>query len=72
MTNLFFERTQISGMTQDDEQKKPTRFWMTLTWALLILMAVGAALFVNGGQNRQHESTASQGHAKAAPLDLFP
>ncbi|HSY16811.1 MAG TPA: hypothetical protein VK815_00690 [Candidatus Acidoferrales bacterium] len=77
MTNLFFERIQISDITPDDAQKEPaphgkSQFFMTLIGALLILSAVGAALFVNTGQGRQGESAASQGPAKPAPLDLFP
>ena len=77
MTNLFFERIQISDITLDDAQKAPAphvkaQFFMTLIGALLILLAVGAALFVNTGQGRQGESATSQGQTKPAPLDLFP
>ena len=77
MTNLFFERIQIPDITLDDQQKEPAlhgkaQFFMTIIAALLILLAVGAALFVNTSQGRQGESAASHGQAKPAPLDLFP
>jgi len=72
MTNLFFQRIQFSGITPDNQQKKPARFFIPLIGALLILLAVGAALFAHTGQGRQSEGATNLTHSKPAPLDLFP
>jgi hypothetical protein len=72
MTNLFFQRIQSPGITLDDHYKKPTRVIVALIGALLILLAVGAAIFTNTGAGRQNQNTTSQGQSKPAALDLFP
>lgn len=77
MTNLLFQRIQFSGITPDNHQKKRaeqklTRFLVAFIGALLILLAVGAALFAGTGQGSRQANPTSQGHSKPAPLDLFP
>jgi hypothetical protein len=77
MTNPFFQRIQISDNTPDTHLEKPARhgpprFLTVFIGVLLILLAVGVAIFTKTGQGGRHESAAGQGRAEPAPLDLFP
>jgi hypothetical protein len=77
MTNLFFQRMQISGITPDNHFKKParsglTRYLAVFIAASLVLLAVSLAIFMKTGQGGHADNAASPGYSKPAPLDLFP
>jgi len=77
MTNLFFQRIQMSDRTPDNHLNPPVRqrlslFLTVVVGTILILLAVGVAIFAKTGQGGRLDETASQGHSQPAPLDLFP